>query len=87
MTTWHEFEPKLNSFTPDQQLLLHTLGDLISERQHQDLSIPSLAMKMNVSTQSLITLEQADQIPSLHQLTDYAAGLGVTLDLSIHAKI
>lgn len=84
MSTWQDFEKKMDDKMPAEELeIVDALAALHSERIRRGLSQRKLAEIIGMKQPQLAKIERMDSIPSLATLNRYAAGLGLKLKLLI----
>ncbi|WP_424321268.1 helix-turn-helix domain-containing protein [Lacticaseibacillus chiayiensis] len=84
MATWSEFEKKMATTMPPQELeIIDTFAKLHSERIRRGIFQRELAQKIGMTQPQLAKIELLDSVPSFTTLTRYAAGLGLKLKISI----
>ncbi|WP_262315121.1 helix-turn-helix domain-containing protein [Lacticaseibacillus parakribbianus] len=86
MKTWQMVKNQLSTVTPTEQSIIETLAQLQTERQRQGLSQRDLAQRIGMTQPQLAKIERLDSLPTLATLGRYAAGLGLTVKLSLVAS-
>ncbi|WP_461225494.1 helix-turn-helix domain-containing protein [Lacticaseibacillus suihuaensis] len=86
MKTWRMVKNQLSTVTPTEQSIIETLAQLQTERQRLGLSQRDLAQRIGMTQPQLAKIERLDSLPTLATLGRYAAGLGLTVKLSLVAS-
>jgi len=83
MTNWQDFKKQLDGVSEDERMLLETFANLVATRIQRKISADEMARRLAISPRTLTKLEGLDQPLTVATLSQYAAALGVTIELSV----
>lgn len=83
MTNWQDFKKQLTGVSEDERMLFETFANLVATRIQREIPIDEMARRLAISPTALTKLEGLDQPLTVATLSQYAAALGATIDLSV----
>ncbi|MBO4394131.1 MAG: helix-turn-helix domain-containing protein [Spirochaetales bacterium] len=84
MTTWNEFEKKLNITAEDEKLIqmeMELIREMVAIREEKGLSQAGLAKKCNVKQPVIARMEKSTHSPQLNSILRILAPMGYTLQI------
>ena len=84
MTTWNEFEKKLNITPEDEKLIqmeMELIRAMVAIREENGLSQAELARKCNVKQPVIARMEKSTHSPQLNSILKVLAPMGYTLQI------